>query len=202
MLAACKKEDTDPGLANATPVQFIVPHGWPQPVYNFADNPLTEEGILLGRKLFYEGLLSKDGNFPCASCHQQPAAFGTFEHDLSHGFNDQHTLRNAPPLQNLAWHSAFHWDGGIVNLDQQPLAPITAPNEMAETIENVLAKLQRHPQYPGLFKNAFGSEEITTRRMTQALSQFVLTMVSANSKYDRVMQGKIKSALRLVDFVE
>ncbi len=191
LVFACKKNGVNEGETRTpVPVTFRVPEGWPQPVYNFADNPLTEEGILLGRKLFYDGLLSKDGNFPCASCHQQAAAFGTLDHDLSHGFNDQHTLRNAPPIQNLAWHREFHWDGGIVNLDQQPLAPLTAPNEMAETIDNVLNKLRQSKDYPGLFKKAFGSEEVTTRRMTQALSQFMLTMVSANSKYDQVIQGK------------
>lgn len=166
------------------------PADWPAPVYDFKSNPLSEEGIELGRQLFYDGLLSKDGNFPCASCHQQGAAFGTFDHDLSHGFNDQHSLRNAPPLQNLAWQPLFHADGGINHLDVQPLAPITAPNEMAETIDNVLAKLQATKHYPPLFKQVFGSAQITTQNMSKALSQFLLTMVSANSKYDRVMAGK------------
>ncbi len=185
---ACQKQNLNNGDV-PTPVAFETPNGWPAPVYNFAENPLTEQGIFLGRKLFYDGQLSKDGQFPCASCHQQQAAFGTFDHDLSHGFANSHTLRNAPPLQNLAWHREFHHDGGINHLDVQPLAPITAPNEMAETIDNVLNKLRTDPAYPTLFKAAFGTPEITTKRMTQALSQFMLTMVSANSKYDRVKNG-------------
>ncbi|MFX9027538.1 cytochrome-c peroxidase, partial [Acinetobacter baumannii] len=78
------------------PVKFITPKGWPQPVYDFKNNPLTEEGIELGKKLFYDGRLSKDGNFPCASCHQQFAAFTTYEHNLSHGINNNLTERNAP----------------------------------------------------------------------------------------------------------
>ncbi|MCU0396188.1 MAG: cytochrome-c peroxidase [Chitinophagaceae bacterium] len=187
---ACEKKEFEGSDYNPTPVAFTTPPGWPAPVYNFAENPLTEQGIELGRQLFYDGRLSKDGNFPCASCHQQPAAFGTFEHDLSHGFNNSHTLRNAPPLQNLAWIREFHHDGGITHLDLQPLAPITNPEEMAETIDNVLNKLRADAQYRQLFKAAFGSEEINTQRMTRALSQFMLTMVSANSKYDKVKRGE------------
>jgi cytochrome c peroxidase len=189
LLLSCNKNDSTT-VKPVTPVSFTQPAGWPNAVYNFADNPLTEQGIALGKKLFYDGRLSKDGQFPCASCHQQDAAFGTFAHDLSHGFNNSHTLRNAPPLQNLAWYSEFHHDGGITHLDLQPLAPITNPVEMAETIDNVLNKLRADAVYRSMFAAAFGSEEINTKRMTQALSQFMLTMVSANSKYDKVMRGE------------
>jgi len=189
LLLSCNKNDSTTVKA-VTPVSFTQPAGWPNAVYNFAENPLTEEGIALGKKLFYDGRLSKDGQFPCASCHQQDAAFGTFAHDLSHGFNNSHTLRNAPPLQNLAWYSEFHHDGGITHLDLQPLAPITNPVEMAETIDNVLNKLRADAVYRSMFTAAFGSDDINTKRMTQALSQFMLTMVSANSKYDKVMRGE------------
>ena len=188
LLLSCNKNDSTTVKA-VTPVSFTQPAGWPNAVYNFADNPLTEQGIALGKKLFYDGRLSKDAQFPCASCHQQDAAFGTFAHDLSHGFNNSHTLRNAPPLQNLAWYSEFHHDGGITHLDLQPLAPITNPVEMAETIDNVLNKLRADAVYRSMFAAAFGSEEINTKRMMQALSQFMLTMVSADSKYDKVMRG-------------
>ncbi|TAD86127.1 MAG: cytochrome-c peroxidase [Bacteroidetes bacterium] len=168
----------------------MVPKGFPNTVYNFAQNPLTEQGIALGRKLFYDGLLSKDGNFPCASCHQQVAAFGTFDHNLSHGINNSHTLRNAPPLQNLAWYSTFHADGGVLNLDVQPLSPITNPIEMGETLDGVMKKLSASATYRSMFNAAFGSETINTQRLSFALSQFMLTMVSANSKYDQVKDGK------------
>jgi cytochrome c peroxidase len=190
-LAACSKKDSKPPEnAGTTPVTFTIPQGWPAPVYNFAQNPLTNEGIELGRRLFYDGRLSKDGNFPCASCHQQTAAFATFDHDLSHGFNGQFTTRNAQSLQNLAWLSAFHHDGGINHLDVQPIAPITAPNEMAETLNNVLTKLRSDAGIKAMFKKAFGTEEVTTERMTKALSQFMLTLVSADSKYDMVKRGQ------------
>ncbi|MEP7318392.1 MAG: cytochrome c peroxidase [Panacibacter sp.] len=172
------------------PINFIVPKGWPQPVYDFKQNPLTQEGFDLGKKLFYDGRLSKDGNFPCAGCHQQFAAFATFDHNLSHGFNNSFTKRNAPGLSNLAWQKEFMWDGGINHLDLQPLAPISDTNEMAENITNVLNKLKKDTAYKRMFKAAFGDADITTQRMTKALSQFVVMMVSANSKYDRVMRGE------------
>lgn len=173
-----------------TPLSFTVPPGWPQPVYNFRENPLTREGFELGRRLFYDGRLSKDGNFPCASCHQQFAAFATYDHSLSHGYNYTLTTRNAPALFNLAWQPAFMHDGGINHLDLQPLAPITAPNEMGESIDSVLQKLRADATYRKMFTAAFGDATINTRRTMQALSQYLLMLVSANSKYDQVMRGK------------
>lgn len=189
MINACKKKDVQRGHTT-TPLSFTVPDGFPEPSYRFVNNTLTEEGFALGRKLFYDGRLSKDGNFPCASCHQQFAAFSTFDHQLSHGFNNQFTRRNAPGLFNMAWLTEMHWDGSINHIEVQPLAPITAPNEMAEDINNVVAKLQQDEQYRKMFGAAFGDEEITSQRMLLALTQFVASLVSATSKYDNVKKGK------------
>jgi cytochrome c peroxidase len=180
----------DNGLFKPKPVAFIVPKGWPKPVYDFSQNPLTEEGIALGKRLFYDGKLSKDGNFSCGSCHQQFGAFDTYDHNLSHGFNNSLTTRNSPGLFNLAWQKEFMWDGGINHLDLQPMAPITAENEMAEQIETVISKLRADKSYPKMFKAAFGDESITYKRMGKAISQFLLQLVSSNSKYDRVMRGE------------
>lgn len=186
IINACKKSGDSSGPHALT---FTVPAGFPDPQYTFANNPLTEEGFELGRKLFYDGRLSKDGNFPCASCHQQFAAFATFDHNLSHGFNNQFTLRNAPGLFNMAWLKEMQWDGGVNNIEVQPLAPITAPNEMAEDINNIISKLQQDADYRGMFKAAFGDETINSQRMLYAITQFVGSIVSANSKYDKVKQG-------------
>lgn len=186
-IQACKKSNG--GSSGPTPLSFHIPAGFPAPQYAFTSNPLTEEGFELGRKLFYDGRLSKDGNFPCASCHQQFAAFATFDHNLSHGFDNQFTLRNAPGLFNVVWQKQTHWDGGIVNLEVQPLAPLTAPNEMAEDINNVISKLDQDAAYKQQFKAAFGDETINSQRMLWALTQFVGSLVSADSKYDRVKQG-------------
>jgi len=172
-----------------TPISFKVPAGWPQPLYDFKKNPLTKEGFELGRKLFYDEKLSKDSSVSCASCHQQFGGFATYDHNLSHGFNNTLTTRNAPALQNLAWQKEFMWDGGVTHLDLQPLAPLTAVNEMGETLENVLKKLNRDTAYKRMFKAAFGTNIITTEKMTKAISQFVLMLVSSDSKYDKVKRG-------------
>jgi cytochrome c peroxidase len=176
--------------SSATPIPFIVPSGWPQPVYDFKQNPVTREGFELGKRLFYDGRLSKDGNFPCASCHQQFGAFATYDHSLSHGFNNSFTTRNAPPLFNLAWQKEFMYDGGVNHLDVQPLVPITAPNEMHEVLDSVLIKLRADKEYRQMFKATFGSELINTQRLTKALSQFLVMIVSCNSLYDKVKRGE------------
>ncbi|MGB5008050.1 MAG: cytochrome c peroxidase [Ferruginibacter sp.] len=191
-ISACKKNDVQPGEPhNPTYIDLTIPAGWPTPPSDiFANNKLTEEGFQLGKKLFYDGKLSKDGNFPCASCHQQFAAFATFDHDFSHGFDNSFTTRNAPGLFNLAWMTKMHWDGGINHIEVQPLAPITAQNEMAETIDNVLNKLRADTEYPALFKSAFGNTDINSQRMLKALAQFMGSIVSSNSKYDKVQRGE------------
>ena len=178
------------GGQSPTPLAFVVPRGWPKPVYDFKNNPLTREGFELGRKLFYDGRLSRDGNFPCASCHQQFGAFATYDHPLSHGYNNTLTYRNAPALQNLAWQKELMWDGSIHALDQQPLTPLTASNEMAETTDNILHKLNADTGYKRLFKATFGDGGISIQRMNKALSQFMVMLVSCNSKYDKVMRGE------------
>jgi cytochrome c peroxidase len=190
LLESCKKTDSSGSTQSNSPVSFEIPAGFPKTQYDFTANPLTNQGIELGRKLFYDGRLSIDGNFPCSSCHQQFDAFATYAHDLSHGFNNSFTTRNAPALFNLAWQKNFQWDGGVNNIEVQPLAPITAPNEMAETIDHVIEKLKADASYRQLFKTVYGDDNITSQRMLKALSQFTLSLVSADSKYDRVKQGK------------
>lgn len=188
LVNACKKSGND--NSGPHPLTFETPAGFPAPQYSFTGNPLTQEGFELGRKLFYDGRLSKDGNFPCASCHQQFAAFVTYDHPLSHGFDNQFTLRNAPGLFNLAWNKEMHWDGGITNIEVQPLAPLTAPNEMAETVTNVINKLRQDEEYKKMFTAAFGDTTINSQRMLFAITQFVNSLVSASSKYDKVKQGQ------------
>ena len=155
-------------------VTFTVPSNFPAPVYDVSKNPITKDGFLLGKKLFYDGILSKDASISCGTCHIQSSGFSQHGHDLSHGIADRLTLRNTPGIQNVAWKKFFQWDGGVFNLDLFAINPITAHNEMDETLENILTKLRRHAHYPGLFKSAFGSEEITTERFLKALSQFQL----------------------------
>lgn len=166
------------------------PAYFPKTVYNFDNNPLSNEKVELGRKLFYDPILSADSTVSCASCHSPFNAFAHTDHDLSHGINDEIGFRNAPPLFNLAWQKSFMWDGAINHLDMQALAPISDAKEMGETIQNVVKKLQNHAQYPTLFEQAFGESQVTGERLLKAISQFQLTLVSATSKYDEVKQGK------------
>lgn len=173
-------------------INFVVPAGWPQPVYNFKNNPLSKEKVALGRKLFYDPVLSRDSTISCSSCHLQYTAFTHVDHDLSHGIGGQIGKRNSPALMNLAWSSSFMWDGAVNHLDVQALAPISNPVEMDESIANVIRKLQRSSNYRGLFYNAFHDSVITGEHVLKAISQFMLTLVSANSKYDMVKKGEEK----------
>lgn len=186
----CKKDKPDEVIpVDNESVSFYVPPGFPQPVYDFQNNPLTQEGFQLGRKLFYDPLLSSDNSVSCGSCHQQFVAFAHADHNVSHGVNGLLGTRNAPPMFNLAWHSEFFWDGGSNHLETQPIGPLTNPVEMDETIANVIQKLKNTTVYPQLFKSAFGSDSITSQNMLRALAQFTAVLISADSKYDRYMQG-------------
>ena len=174
-----------------TPITLRIPAGFPKPPTDiFKANPLTEEGFQLGKKLFYDGRLSKDGEISCASCHQPFAAFATYDHDLSHGVNNSFSTRNAPALINLAWMKDLHWDGGINHIEVQPLFPLTAPNEMGEHADTVMIKLKRDTAYRRLFRAAFGDAKISSERMLKALAQFTGSLVSADSKYDKVKNGE------------
>ena len=185
-LDACRKSTFQRAT---TPINFIVPPGFPAPTYSFQSNPLTEEGFLLGRKLFFDGRLSIDGNFPCASCHQPIAAFTTFEHDRSHGYNHSHTLRNAPGLFNLAWYPVFTQDSSTQSLETIYRNHITNPAEMAESLPNVINKLKGDATYKKMFLAAFGSDDVTDDRIYKAITQYLINLVSANSKYDQVKRG-------------
>jgi cytochrome c peroxidase len=167
---------------------FQVPPNWPQPVYDFSKNPLTEEKIKLGRVLFYDPILSQDSTISCSSCHSSYNGFTHVDHSLSHGIGDRVGTRNSPVLMNLAWSKIFMWDGAVNHLDVQALAPITHPDEMNETMEHLILKLKRTQLYPELFTSAFGDAQITGERTLKALSQFMLTLVCSNSKYDSVMR--------------
>ena len=173
-------------------IHLKIPKNWPQPKYNFESNPLSEEKIYLGRVLFYDPILSSDSSISCGSCHSQYNSFAHADHALSHGIKDQIGIRNAPTLQNLAWNDFFMWDGAIHHLDVQALAPITNTKEMNEKLEHVILKLQRSKLYKKLFRKAYKSEVITSEKTLKAISQFMLTLTSANSKYDRFRNGKEK----------
>lgn len=183
-LIACKKEVVEWFTGFRQPAHF------PQPVYRLADNPITKERFILGRKLFYDPILSADNSISCGSCHIPTSAFTHHGHSVSHGINDLLGTRNSPPIMNLAWNSSFMWDGGIFDLDLQAVAPITNHVEMGETMDNVLRKLRERADYRDLFTKAYGSPEISPTHFLKALSQFMLMCISDQSKYDSVVTGK------------
>ncbi len=193
LLWACQKTH-DPAPTAVTAL-FEIPSNFPKPVYLVDNNPVTSEGFELGKTLFYDGILSRDSSIACGECHRQTYAFSHHGHDLSHGIDGRIGLRNAQPLQNLAWRERFQWDGKAATLDEQPILPIEHPDEMDDKLPNVVARLQRHQGYKDLFKKAFGTETITSERMLKALSQFMLSLVSANSRYDKYIRKEAGASL-------
>lgn len=167
-------------------VQLSYPKTWPKPVYDFIKNPLDSNKIRLGRALFYDPKLSRDGTISCASCHLQYTGFTHVDHDLSHGIDGRIGKRNSIALINLAWAKSFMWDGAIHHLDAQALAPINNVDEMDNTIINVVATLKKSNNYKLAFAKAYGDTSITGERVLKSISQFCLTLVSSNSKYDKV----------------
>ena len=192
LFSACKSDDeqTLPEAAfDDTP--YILSIGALPPPDLPADNPLTEQGVHLGKMLFYEKMLSKDLSQACADCHKQVDGFSDSTR-LSIGVEGLPGKRQAMPIFNLAWHSnAFFWDGRAPLLRDQALKPIQDPLEMNETLENVIAKLSASKTYTDQFIRAFGSDEITSEKMALAMEQFMLSVVSNNSKYDKFLRGEV-----------
>ncbi|WP_040669774.1 cytochrome-c peroxidase [Nitritalea halalkaliphila] len=174
---------------------FRAPVHFPEPTYTFRNNQVHEKGFKLGKMLFNDPNLSRDGSVSCSSCHLQSHAFAdTWLHPMSIGVDGREGKRNAPPLFNLAFHREFFWDGGITHLDFTPIAAFENELEMDIPFPEVVDRIARHPVYPGLFREAFGIETVTGPFVLHALSQFMLMMVSASSPYDAYIQGD-KTAL-------
>jgi len=186
---SCSVDPEIKPIVPADGIKEIIPDGWPQPHYRFTDNTLTSETFILGRTLFYEPMFSRDNSISCGSCHQQFAAFAHSAHQFSHGIDSRLGTRNAPALQNLTWNTSFMHDGGVNNIEVFPPAPITNPVEMDETLANVVQKISASAKYQSLFRKAYGDDTVTTQRMFKAIAQFMGTMYSYNSKYDKVKQG-------------
>ena len=174
--------------SGATPYRLRISRFFPQPSLP-ADNPLTEEGVALGRRLFLDPAFSVNGTQSCATCHQAGAAFTDAGKRFSTGAEGQTGTRNAMPLANLAWQSRFFWDGRAVSLREQVLQPVTNPAEMHESLTNVVRKLDQAGYAPA-FAATFGTPSITADRMARALEQFLLTLTSHSAKFDQVLSGQ------------
>lgn len=167
-----------------TPVTLEYPYLFPKmPIPD--DNPLTQEGIFLGRKLFYEPMLSGDGTQSCAECHFQNNSF-TDPARFSTGIDGLVGTRNAMPIINVGWMDKLFWDGRANGVEDQATFPVVDPLEMHADWDDVVSKLKNNPDYQELFRKAFQTSGISKERAIKAIAQFERTMISKNSKTDAV----------------
>jgi len=159
------------------------------PVIPF-NNPQTVEGIALGKKLFFDPILSGNNPQSCADCHAPENAF-TDSSRFSDGIDGILGNRNSMPLFNLAWNydEKFFWDGGAFSLEHQAFVPVSSPIEMKSQWKQLQQELQNHPEYPTLFNQAFGTSTIDSTLVTKAIAQFERTLISSNSKFDKYLLG-------------
>jgi cytochrome c peroxidase len=187
-----------PGLVLPTPYRLNYPSYFGNRTNFSDDNPLTVEGVALGRRLFYEKRLSRTSTISCASCHRQARAF-TDGRAFSVGFDGTPTKRNSMSLANLLWVRNFFWDGRANSLEAQAMVPLTDPHEMGQSMDSSVAKLRVGRFYDSLFIAAFGpggdavatgGGAITADRIARALGQFERTLISADAPYDRYIRGE------------
>lgn len=166
------------------------PEHFPPIEYPISNNDISKAGFELGKKIFNDPMLSVDNSVACSNCHTKALAFTDAQHNPSVGVFDRSGTRNAPMIANMAFQSEFLWDGGINHLDFVPVFAIENPNEMDETLLNVVHKLNRHSTYPSLFAEVYPeADSITSPQMLQVLSQYMLLLISDQSKYDEVQRG-------------
>ncbi len=178
-----------------TPAVLFVPQVFLQsinPPIIPANNPQTVEGIALGRKLFYDPILSGDGTQACADCHAPEFSF-TDSNQFSTGITMLQGNRNSMAIFNAAWNwnGQFFWDGRANSLEEQALGPVVNPIEMNNTWPAAMASLQADGLYPSMFNDAFGTTVIDSNLVAMAIAQFERTLVSANSRFDRFLLGQL-----------
>ncbi len=195
LLACSKQQDTVtppvPECPPADPLTLDIPVGFPELV-SPKDNPLTVQGVALGRRLFYDPILSGDSTQACASCHVQINSFGD-PRRFSEGIQHIKGTRNAPTIVNPGWIPETFWDGRADGLEGQAKEPVPNPIEMDSPWPDVVKRLEHSTMYPDLFCAAFGDKKINRDRVVKAIAQFERTFISKNSKYDRVVIYKTES---------
>jgi len=183
-LLACNDPASQP--ANLVPSDYPVPEGFP-PLLVPPDNPITEQKIALGRLLFYDPQLSRDGDLACSSCHQQSHAFSDTV-AVSRGSQSETGLRNAPALVNIGYSTSWFWDGRARSLEEQILAAMTSPIEMASDTTEIAARLNQSLYYRDAFARAFGRAP-SVQDALRALATFCRILISGDSRYDRFRRG-------------
>lgn len=193
---SCSNEDSDEEYQNI-PIDFVVPSNFPPLAYDLDNNPLTEKGFELGKKLFYEGRLASDGIVSCGFCHEQSSAFTHHGHSFSHGVDDNIGTRNTPPIQNLAFQTVYMWDGATTHLDLQPIIPFTSEIEMNGNFTNAINMMKADATYQKLFAQAFSDGQINSENMLKALGQFMVMVTSSNSKFDKYRRNEVGGTLSI-----
>lgn len=189
-LNSCSKEKVG---YRPTPYTLEIPSHFP--AMNIpADNPMTVEGVELGRHLFYEKRLSGNDMMSCAACH---TAFTSFSDSAKYstGIDGIQGTRNAMALINLGWDSFFFWDGRAITLEQQILEPVPNPIEMHLSWKEAVSKLKKDTYYRNQFYKAFGVVDFDSTHAAKAIAQFIRTMISGRSKFD--VMYKIENNLPL-----
>lgn len=171
------------------------PYLFPQ-LYHFPEmpiskeNPVTVEGVELGRYLFYDPILSSNQNLSCASCHKQAYAFSDAPNSFSRGNEGQLTIRNTLPLFNLAWYPAYFWDGRVSSIEEQVFHPVRDLSEMNLSWTEAVKRVRKNKFYRQKFKEVYGHTEVDSTHITKAIGQFLRTLISYQSKYDLVLKGE------------
>jgi cytochrome c peroxidase len=169
-------------------LKFTVPANFPHPCRQFNEHFVTPAGFKLGRILFYDQALSIDNSISCATCHQSFSAFANQNKPVSSGFKQCAGKRNAPALFNLVWQKEFMWDGRVKQFQLSSHNAIVNPCEIANTMDGAIEKLKANGHYADLFRNAYGSANIDSARLLNALAQFMSMLISANSRYDKYIR--------------
>ncbi len=192
VISSCKEDSAPapPGETyDPTPYELAIPQGFPD-MQIPADNPMTVEGVELGRMLFYDPILSADNSQACASCHAPAFSFTDNGRQFSVGIDGFEGTRNAMPVINAGWMPTLFWDGRRISLEDQALEPVPNPIEMHQSWTESASKLDAHAEYPDLFLKAFGTRTIDSTLVTKAIAQFERTLISSNTKYDRYLRGE------------
>ncbi|MBK0370449.1 cytochrome-c peroxidase [Flavobacterium agrisoli] len=186
---SCSSEESDRVTIDNPEISMEIPAGFPEVNVSFTTNKPTQYGVELGAKLFSDKRFSANNTVSCASCHIPTSAFAD-HNPQAIGIENRVGLRNTPSLQNLAFLQFYNWDGNKLQLENQPLVPIITHEEMDSSILEVIGKIQGDATYKDLFDKAFGDENITPERIYKSIAQFEYTLISANSKYDKVKRNE------------
>ncbi len=209
VLSGCKKDEPAEPY-KPTPYEIEIPFGFPTELNIPDDNPMTVEGVELGRYLFYDGRLSgrtdPDSLMSCSTCHRQERSFEAgvdhpdFPGGFPHGITGKPTHHVMLPMINLVWNdNGYGWNGflypdnpnpNLRNIEDFVRLAVVAEDEIDGDTAQVAALFQSLPGYPELFYKAFGSDKVTFKNIERAIAQFVRTLISANSKFDKYMRGE------------